>query len=54
MTLTVCGPGSSGTADSEGLVKISDFGRIFSIDDVLTTGWKRNKTYDVEDLDDAK
>jgi hypothetical protein len=50
MTLTVCGPGSSGSADSEALVKVFDFGRVFSIDDVLVTGWKRSKTYDVEDL----
>ena len=54
MTLTVCGPGSSGAPDSEALVKVSDFGRVFWIDDVLTKGWKRNKTNDVEDLDDAK
>ncbi len=54
MTFTACGPGSSGAPDSEALVKVSDFGRVFSIDDVLTTGWKRNKTYDVEGLDDAK
>jgi hypothetical protein len=54
MTLTVCGPGSSGSADSEALVKVFDFGRVFSIDDVLVTGWKRSKTYDVEDLNDAK
>ena len=54
MKLKLCGPGSSGTADSEALVKVSDFGRVFWIDDVLTKGWKRNKTNDVEDLDDAK
>ncbi|MEE8046155.1 MAG: DUF6810 family protein [Dehalococcoidia bacterium] len=36
------------------MVKISDFERTLSIEDVTATGWKRGKTYDVEGLDGAE
>jgi hypothetical protein len=54
MVLTGCGSGSSGSSSSTAGVKVSDFERTFSIDDVIAVGWKRGKTYDVKGLDGAE
>ncbi|MBT3994846.1 MAG: hypothetical protein HOF01_03515 [Chloroflexi bacterium] len=49
-----CGGGSSDNASGTDLVKVADFERLLTIEDVKNTGWKRGKTYDVEGLDSAE
>ena len=49
-----CGGGTSDGDSGSALVKVADFERILTIDDVKNVGWKRGKTYDVEGLDGAE
>ena len=49
-----CGGGSSSQADEQVFEKVSDFTRVLTFDDVLATGWKKGKTYDVAGLDGAE
>jgi hypothetical protein len=49
-----CGSGSPDASSAANMVKISDFERTLTIDDIKATGWKVGKTYDVEGLDGAE
>ncbi|MBT4124784.1 MAG: hypothetical protein HOJ22_03455 [Chloroflexi bacterium] len=49
-----CGGSSSDKPTAATLVKISDFERVLTLDDIKSTGWKKGKTYDVEGLDGAE
>ncbi len=48
-----CGSGSGGAANGASFEKVSDTGRILSIEDVEAIGWKRGKEYDVDGLPGA-
>ena len=54
ITVVGCGGSSSDHASSADLVKVADFERLLTIDDVKNVGWKLGKTYDVEGLDGAE
>jgi hypothetical protein len=54
MAMTACGGSSSGDFSAASLVKVSDFERTLTIDDVKAIGWKSGKKYDVEGLDGAE
>ncbi|MDG0865644.1 DUF6810 family protein [Candidatus Lucifugimonas marina] len=49
-----CGGGTSDESASATFVKISDFERVLTLEDITSTGWKKGKTYDVEGLDGAE
>tara|TARA_B110000263_G_C15265640_1_gene490986 strand:+ start:119 stop:682 length:564 start_codon:yes stop_codon:yes gene_type:complete len=49
-----CSSGSPDAPSAANIVKISDFERTLTIDDIIATGWKVGKTYDVEGLDGAE
>lgn len=52
-TAAGCGSSSEGAADRASFEKISDPGRILSIEDVEAVGWKRGREYDVTGLTGA-
>lgn len=54
MAMTACGSSSSNDSSAAALVKVSDFERTLTIDDVKASGWKSGKKYDVEGLDGAE
>jgi hypothetical protein len=49
-----CGSGSSDGPSAATLVKVSDFERSLTVEDIKSTGWKVGKTYDVSGLDGAE
>ena len=54
ITVVGCGAGTSNNAYEADLIKVSDFERLLTVDDVKNVGWKLGKTYDVEGLDGAE
>jgi hypothetical protein len=54
LLLAACGSSGSDEVTGATLVKVSDFERILTLADVEATGWKKGKTYDVEELDGAE
>ena len=54
VALVGCGGDSGSQADKTSFEKVSNFKRVITINDVVATGWKKGKTYDVEGLDGAE
>jgi hypothetical protein len=54
ITLVGCGADTSDNSDEADLVKVTDFERLLTVDDIKNVGWKLGKTYDIEGLDGAE
>jgi hypothetical protein len=54
ITVVACGGGPSDNASRADLVKVADYERLLTINNIENVGWKRGKTYDVEGLDGAE